>query len=69
MTAVYVVLAAGAFLGGWYADARYWHQWKTCPRCRGGRRIRGFVRGTHADCRRCGNEGRVRRLGAGKAAE
>ena len=64
MTAAWLALAAFVGGGGWYAHVRLF-PWKTCPRCDGGRRIKGG--GTvHRDCGRCGSTGRVRRLGAPK---
>lgn len=60
--AIIIILAAIA--------AGYWIQlrlfpWRTCPRCKGSRRIQGG-RGTHRDCSRCGASGRIRRTGARK---
>ena len=66
MTAVYLVLAAGLALGGWYVHVRLF-PWRTCPRCGGRERLRSGH--AHRDCGRCGSTGRVRRRGAGKAPE
>jgi hypothetical protein len=59
---VYALLAAAFLGGGWLLSVRLF-PWKTCPRCKGSRRIQGGG-GIHRDCGRCGATGRVRRLGA-----
>ena len=62
--AVLVILAIVA-VGGvwWYVDVQR-KPWKTCRACDGNKRIKGVIPRTHADCKRCGSTGRVRRWGA-----
>jgi hypothetical protein len=61
--ALFVVLAVLVIGGGWYVHVQR-KPWKTCRACDGNKRIKGVIPRTHADCKRCGATGRVRRVGA-----
>lgn len=62
---IVIVLLA---LGLWQLHVHFF-PWKSCPACRGkGRRYSDgawrYGGSAHADCKRCGSTGRVRRWGA-----
>lgn len=63
-----IVVAVALGLGAVQYVRVQFFPWRTCPRCRGAglRTVQGPRRVAHADCKRCGATGRVRRWGARK---